>query len=242
MSPVKKGAFDAYEKAFETSFQQLQEGRVTRGEYGWMNFGDWFGERTWNWGDNEYDMSYTCALHFIRSGNVAYLKRGTEMAVHYATIDFKAYPWDPKMRELMYRHCAGHVNGFFDENDPRTAPLLKDPEWKAESDGGGGHAYQPGNYYIGCLTGDRRLCEVGQLASWNQAKRYTPKYNFGIERAAGWALNNAVYSYNFTGNPYFLNAADIYFEKILEKQNKETGCFDMHQNPRECDCPDKANH
>ncbi len=240
--PVKKGVFDAYEKAFQDSFRNLEQGRKERGEYGWMNFGDWFGERTWNWGDNEYDMSYTCALQFIRSGNLACLKRGMEMAVHYATIDFKALPWEPKMRELMYRHCAGHVNGFFDPDDPRTAPLLKDPEWKAESDGGGGHAYQPGNYYIGCLTGDKRLCEVGQLASWNQAKRYTPKFNFGIERAAGWPMNNAVYSYNFTGNPYFLNAANIYFEKILEKQNKETGCFDMHQNPRECDCPDKANH
>lgn len=240
--PAQSGVFDIYEKAFETSFAELESGRITRGEFGWMNFGDWFGERTWNWGDNEYDLSYVCALHFIRTGNTAYLKRGTEMAVHYATIDFKAYPWDKKMRELMYRHCAGHVNGFFDETDRRTAPLLKDPEWKAESDGGGGHAYQPGNYYIGCLTGDKRLCDVARIASWNQAKRYTPKYNFGIERAAGWALNNAVYSYNFTRNPYFLNAAEIYFAKILEKQNRDTGCFDMRQNQRECDCPDKANH
>lgn len=244
-NPVRKGEFEVYEKSFQKSFENLEIGRRTRGEYGWMNFGDWFGERIYNWGNNEYDGTYACFLHFIRSGNLSYFQRGIEMARHYSTVDFKTYPWDPKMRELMYLHCYAHVNCFFNEDDPRVQKVkgaTKYPVFRWESDGSGGHAFQPGNFFAACLTGDRRFFEVAETACANQAKRYTPNFNFSIERAAGWPLINAVNAYLFTGNPYYLNAAELFFEVIESKQNKETGCFDLPQDQSECDCPDKKEH
>ncbi len=244
-NPAKAGEFDVYEKAFQTSFDNFEKGRQKRGEYGWMNFGDWFGERTWNWGNNEYDGTYVCLLHFIRSGKTEYLRRGIEFARHYSTVDFKAYPWDPKMRELMYIHCYGHVNYFFTEDDPRIQKIKNATEYgmfRWESDGSGGHAFQPGNFFAACMTGDRRIFEVAETACTNQAQRYTPNFNFSIERAAGWALTNAVNAYLFTGNPFYLNAADLYFEVIASKQDKETGCFNLPQDQSECNCPDKKEH
>ncbi|MDD3588171.1 MAG: hypothetical protein PHQ75_13390, partial [Thermoguttaceae bacterium] len=243
INPKRAGKFDTYEKAYEDSFANLEKGRQKRGEYGWMNFGDWFGERSWNWGNNEYDLSYLMAEQFARSGNTAYVKRGLEMAKHYTTVDFCAYHWQEHARELVYAHSTGHVGGFIEEGDPRIAGLQHFiANLRGGQDGSGGHAFHPGNYFMGCLTGEKRILEVAQIACWNQATWYTPAYRISIERAAGWALSNAVYSYNFTNNPFYLNAAKIYYEVIVATQNPVTGCFDLRQDQSECDCPDKKEH
>ena len=247
VNPVRPGTFDAYEKAFNNSFANHLKGRQERGEYGWMSFGDWFGERTNNWGNNEYDMSYMCAMQFARSGNLAVLERGIEMARHYTTVDFRRYQGKNAPRERMYLHCFGHVNGFFEPGDPRLEGLsgqASEQDWwfRSESDSSGGHAHQPGNFYIGHLTGDPDILAVGRIACDAQAKLYTPNFRMTIERAAGWPLANAVYAYRFTNDPYYLNAARLFFETIQQKQNPETGCFDLPQDLSECDCPDKKEH
>ncbi|MDD4540413.1 MAG: hypothetical protein PHT80_15500, partial [Lentisphaeria bacterium] len=242
INPVREGEFPEYETAFANSFKQLEEGRVKRGEYGWMNFGDWFGERRWNWGNNEYDLPYVAAVHFARSGNLDYLRRGLEMARHYTTVDTVQHP-TPGQRELVYAHSTGHVGGFIPADNPLRQAIGKtQANFRGGQDGSGGHAHHPGNFFMACLTGDRRFFEVAEKACWNQATRYTPSFNFSIERSAGWALMNAVYAYNFTGNPYYLNAAKLYFEVIKSKQDHETGCFDLPQDQSECDCPDKKEH
>jgi len=242
INPVREGEFPEYEESFAKSFQQLEEGRVKRGEYGWMNFGDWFGERRWNWGNNEYDLPYVMAVHFARSGNLDYLRRGLEMARHYTTVDTVHHP-TPRQRELVYAHSTGHIGGFIPEDNPVRQGLGKVlANFHGSQDGSGGHAHHPGNFLMACLSGDRRFFEVAEMACWNQATRYTPNFNFSIERSAGWALMNAVYAYNFTGNPYYLNAAKLYFEVIKAKQNPETGCFDLPQDQSECECPDKKEH
>ncbi|MDQ0291777.1 hypothetical protein [Oligosphaera ethanolica] len=242
INPVREREFPEYEETFAKSFQQLEEGRVKRGEYGWMNFGDWFGERRWNWGNNEYDLSYVAAVHFARSGNLDYLRRGLEMARHYTTVDTVQHPTQGQ-RELVYAHSTGHVGGFIPEDNPLRQAIGKtQANFRGGQDGSGGHAHHPGNFYLACLSGDRRFFEVAETACWNQATRYTPNFNFSIERAAGWALMNAVYAYNFTGNPYYLNAAKLYFEVIKSKQNPDTGCFDLPQDQSECECPDKKEH
>ena len=241
--PRREGTFDTFEKTFDASFANLEKGRQERAEYGWMNFGDWFGERRWNWGNNEYDLSYVCAVNFVRTGNLDFLNRGIEMARHYTTVDVNFYPRSPKTRELVYAHSTGHVGGFVKKDDPR---LETEKNFIANlvgsADGSGGHCHQPGNFYLACLTGDKRFFEVAEMACMNQAKYYTPAFNFSIERAAGWALTNAMAAYHFTRNPFYLQAADIYVETILSKQNPETGCFDLPQDQSECDCPDKKEH
>ena len=216
INPRREGVFDIYEKAFETSFANLEKGRQERAEYGWMNFGDWFGERRWNWGNNEYDISYVCAMHFARTGNLDFLNRADEMTRHYTTVDVNFSPREPRTKELVYGHSTGHIGNV---------------------DTTGGHSFQPGNFYLACLTGDKRFLDVAEMVCMNQAKYQTPTFDFPIERSAGWALTNAMAAYHFTRNPFYLQAADIYVEKILSKQNPETGGFDMPQSGSECNCP-----
>ncbi|NOZ21544.1 MAG: hypothetical protein GXP25_10700 [Planctomycetes bacterium] len=238
INPQKPDEFPRYTEAFNESFANLEKGRRTMREYGWMNYGDWWGERRWNWGNSEYDLQYVLALHFAQTGDLAFFWRGDQMARHNTSIDVCHYPWRTPMRELVYAHSVGHVGGFFERDDPR----ITNERWAMSGfvagamDGSGGHSFQGGNFLYGFLTGDRRYLEIAEKECWNQATTYTPRWRFSIERACGWALYNALSAYESTLNPYYLNAARIYLEKVYELQDPETGGWRMPQGAPECDC------
>ncbi|MEW6357864.1 MAG: hypothetical protein AB1696_16135 [Planctomycetota bacterium] len=238
IDPQRPEEFPEYVQSFDESFQNLEKARREMREYGWMNYGDWWGERAWNWGNSEYDLQYVTALRFAQTGDLAFFWRGDQMARHNTSIDVCHYPWQTPMRELVYEHCIGHVGGFFDKDDPRIMKEKWEMGWAIAGamDGSGGHAFHGGNFLYGFLTGDRRYLEVAERACWNQATTYTPRWSFGIERSAGWSMYNAMSAYESTLNPYYLNAARIYLEKVFDLQDPETGCWRMRQDRSECDC------
>ena len=211
--------------------------------YGWMNYGDWFGERAFNWGNNEYDLAWSMAHHFARTGRWDYFVLGLEMARHYATIDAIHVPWQPEMSGRVYTHSFGHVG--MDERRP--APAWDDPAWKQYIGSpwpfhrglidAGGHIYIEGLFAYYFLTGDRDFLEAGEMIAGAQAAWLTRKFDFGIERAAGWPLSNAVAAWEATGNPFYLNAARLYVERILAKQDPDQGCWLLPQDRSECDHP-----
>jgi hypothetical protein len=244
VAPRVDAEFPEYWAAFDESFRNLQSSREKLREYGWMNYGDWWGERAWNWGNNEYDLPYMTAISFAQTGRLDLFWRGEQMARHYATVDRVHYPWATPTRELVYAHSIGHVGGPFARNDPR----INSKTWSMAGfvggalDGSGGHSQQAGLMLYGFLTGERRYLETAERACWNQATFYTPNFSFGIERSCGWSLYNAMWAYESTLNPYYLNAAAIYLEKVFELQDPVTGGWRMPQDSEECDCPDKRQH
>jgi hypothetical protein len=242
VEPQQAGLFDAYEKMAAEGLVQLEKNRQKKHEYGWMNFGDWHGERHFNWGNHEYDMMGALALQFIRTGNPQWLRWAEECTRHSTTIDTVHYPWQARMAGRVYAHSVGHVGGFFDMTDPRFRALgnvfgLSDPSRPNAFITGaidpGGHIFQPGNFRVGFLTGERRYREVAEMVCGAQAAYMTRNFDFGIERAAGWPLMNAVSAYEATGNPFFLNAAKLYVEKITGKQT-ERGDWGLRHGPPEC--------
>jgi len=240
--PYRPGEFEKYEALVQRCVETILANREAKREYGWMNFGDWHGERTFNWGNSEYDLSWAMALHFARTGRLDYFRLGEQMARHYTTIDTLHYPWAERMAGRVYAHSVGHTGGFFAPDDPRLAAREEWGLW-AQSAAGfingaidpGGHIYQQGNFLYYLLTGERRFLEVAEEVVGAQAAYLTPAFDFSIERGAGWPLINAVSAYNTTGNPFYRNAAQLYVEKILAKQNPEHGGWDMPQGPPECD-------
>jgi hypothetical protein len=242
VEPRQAGLFDAYERMADAGFAQLEKNRQQKHEYGWMNFGDWHGERHFNWGNHEYDMMGALALQFIRTGEVKWLHRAEEASQHSTTIDTVHYSWQERMPGRVYAHSIGHVGGFFDMTDPRFQRLgnvfgltdVKRPNpFVAGAIDPGGHIFQPGNFRVGFLTGERRYREVAEMVCAAQAAYMTRSFNFGIERAAGWPLMNAVVAYEATGNPFFLNAARLYVEKIIAKQTGR-GDWGLPHGPPEC--------
>ncbi len=242
IEPKIPGRFDDYEETFLISYENLEKGRKVRGEYGWMNYGDWFGERQWNWGNNEYDLTFALILQFVRTRNLEYLQRALQMAHHYTTIDTQ-HIRAPKHREIVYAHSTGHVGSFIENDDPLFVSLGKtQASARGGQDGSGGHAHHPGSILAAALTGNPCYATVAIDACTTQATRYTPNYKIYIERAVGWSIVNAVAAYQHTHNPFYLNAARIFFQAVAEQQNPKTGCFDLYQDQSECDCPDKKEH
>jgi YetA-like protein len=242
VEPAQAGVFDAYEKQVRNGFAKMAENRERKHEYGWMNYGDWHGERHFNWGNHEYDMMGALALQFIRTGDTAWLWAADACSRHSTDIDTIHYAWQARMPGRVYAHSIGHVGGFFDMTDPRFQRLgnvfgLSDPKRPNYFVTGaidyGGHIFQPGNFRVGFLTGERRYVETAAMVCEAQATYMTAKFDFGIERAAGWPLMNAVAAYEATGNPFFLNAARLYVEKITGKQT-ERGDWNLKHGPPEC--------
>jgi len=245
--PVRTAAADnrpEYEALVERNVRVVLDLRESAGEYGWMNFGDWHGERTYNWGNNEYDLSWTMALQFARTGRWDYFAVGRDMAVHHATVDTIHAPIDERMPGRVWTHCVGHVGAG--DRMPSTGPAgglleawLKTDVYNQHFYRGmvdaSGHIYQEGNFAYYFLTGDRDLLERAEMVCSAQAAYLTPTFDFRIERGAGWPLSNAVAAYEATGNPYYLNAARIYVERILEKQDPVGGGWLLPQPPSECD-------
>ncbi|MBI5821020.1 MAG: hypothetical protein HZA88_18780 [Verrucomicrobia bacterium] len=242
LEPAETGVFDAYEKQVETGFEKIDQNRRHKHEYGWMNYGDWHGERHFNWGNHEYDMMGALALQFVRTGNAKWLWSADCCSRHSTDIDTVHYPWQARMPGRVYAHSIGHVGGFFDMTDPRFQRLgnvfgladVKRPNaFVAGAIDPGGHVFQPGNFYVGFLTGERRYLETAAMVCDAQATCMTARFDFGIERAAGWPLMNAVAAYEATGNPFFLNAARLYVEKIVGKQTAR-GDWNLRHGPPEC--------
>lgn len=242
VEPQQAGLFDGYEKLAEAGFNTIEKNRETKHEYGWMNYGDWHGERHFNWGNQEYDLMGALALQFIRTADTKWLWRAAQATRHNTDIDTIHFPWQTRMAGLVYAHSVGHVGEFFDKTDSRFKRLgnvfglsdaSKPNPFVAGAIDTGGHIFQPGNFRLGFLTGERRFLEVAEQVCAAQATYFTINFDFGIERAAGWPLMNAVAAYEGTGNPFYLNAARLYAEKILGKQS-ERGDWNLPHGLPEC--------
>lgn len=245
--PVQSAVRDGrpeYESMVERNVQLVLQLRDATGEYGWMNFGDWHGERTYNWGNNEYDLSWAMALQFARTGRWDYFGVGLDMARHYATVDTIHAAANDGMPGRVWSHGVGHVG--VGDRTPGSGPAaealhkwLESGEYNKHFYRGlvdtGGHIYQEGNFANYFLTGDRDLLEAAELVCTAQATFMTPGFDFGIERGAGWPLSNAVAAYESTGNPFYLNAARIYVERILQKHDPAGGGWLLPQPASECD-------
>ena len=51
-------SFDQYDRKMKQAVDEHWEFKLRQREFGYFNYGDWYGERGHNWGNNEYDMAY----------------------------------------------------------------------------------------------------------------------------------------------------------------------------------------
>ncbi|MGD8239107.1 MAG: hypothetical protein PVH68_11180, partial [Armatimonadota bacterium] len=217
MLPRRKGDFDVYEQGLDKALDAFLKRREDVREYGFMNYGDWYGERKWNWGNIEYDTQYALAMNFARTGDLGMLWRAEEAEWHNADVDTVHYHAGENQVGSVHVHCLGHTGGYFPAG------------WKDMSSGFAfgstthSHTWAEGHFALGMLLGERRYLDTGHLIA-NQIARYrTTNFNFNSERDAGWPLIACLGAYRFTGNPFYLNAARIMVQRAVQKQRPETG-------------------
>ena len=217
LEPEQEGVFEAYQQFVRAGFDAVEARRRKERWYSWMNYGDWYGERGVNWGNQEYDTQWGLALQYARSGDMRFFESAESAARHTACID--QITWSPTPHELgiQKEHALGHTGGH---GIPRVEGAKF---WFADGIHNTGHMWTQGTYAVYCLTGDRRFKDaIDHLSNW-MAGHYCTYLERWLHRNYGWAAIAVLGAYHTEPNPYYLNAARLFMKNVMSKLDPGTG-------------------
>ncbi len=221
--PRGKGRFEPYEDMVERGFAELMRRREANRSYGFLNFGDWWGERGYNWGNIEYDTQHGLMMQFIRTGDRKFFDNAGYAAVHNRDVDFVHYAANPRDVGKTRHHCMFHTGGY--------EPRMKKEEFGAAYPRTGltsalsGHQWNRGLFEHYFMTGERRSLETALALGDVMAGQHTTNWSIGhhAERDTAWAIFAVMDAYEATYDPFYLNAAKIQIADVIRKQNPKTG-------------------
>ena len=223
IAPRDTEAFPLYEAAVDKNLDAYSQRREQQHDFGMLNYGDWYGERGTNWGNVEYDTQYAFFLEYIRSGDPRAFYLGCQTELHNRDVDTVHWSTNPNTLGGVYVHQMCHVGHYYDKSVPGS---LGFPH-------GGftvSHAWTEGHFAHYFLTGDRRSLETGRaVADFFIRKELGRPYDFSSTRTPGWHLIMLCAAYHSTGDPYYLNAARVVTETVLERQDKLPRPLPEHQ-------------
>ena len=229
MLPRRDGHFDVYEKNLDSAFAAFERRRETVREYGFMNFGDWFGERKFNWGNVEYDTQWALAANFARTGSLDMLRRAEEAESHNADVDTKHY--GPGAGDV-WVHATGHTGGYF----PRK---WKNMKLFNEGASGTGHTWCRGHFILYGLTGERRYLETGRKIA-DRLAHGTTDFHYYAERNIGWPIVALMGAHGTTSNPFYINGAKLMADAAMWTQSPDTGGWGHWIDTNECHHADRC--
>lgn len=215
------GVLDRYERAVDGGCEQWIADRDLRRQYGWVNFGDWYGESAWSWGNNEYDPPFAHYSEFLRGGDPHWFSLAAEAARHLADVDTINASTDADQIGAQYTHMPGHAGGYL-------------PPWFRSKMGGSSSAPShtwvegPALHYL--LTGDENLREsLDRTAGWllgaglKDFAGGIQHYDFANCRECGWHLIHLTALARMSASPRYLNAAALIVARVLERQEPGGG-------------------
>ena len=213
--PVREWAFLDYETKVSEAFEAYLANREHGREYGMLNFGDWWGERKWNWGNCEYDTAYAFFVQWARSGDIRWMREGWRSALHHRDVDTCHASAEESRMGGVYTHCIGHTGDYYPDG------FLPG----AISSGGFtvSHTWVDGFLLHHFLTGDLRSLETARMVADRYDGQGTRSYDFGNCRDSGWHLIHAMAMYHATLDRFYLNASHIIVERVLERQTEDGG-------------------
>ncbi len=220
MAVPGEGRFARWDEAVAKAFQGHMQRKAQTREYGYFNYGDWYGEREINWGNNEYDLAHCLFLQFARTGRRDYLRLAPAAARHQADVDtVHAYP-DPQYLGAELSHAVGHTGSW--EEDIGTWSKQYDVwQYTARS----GHVWADGMMEAWYLTGDAWVMEaclgLGEHIVWSMSQTFTEMGTH--ERDAGWAIAAVIAIYRGTYDPVYLEAARRIVSVALRTQRFDEG-------------------
>jgi len=215
--------------AYDAMFSRALEGYLGRREryrlYGLLNFGDWwFGPGRYQpWGNIEYDMQHAFLLQWVRGGDLRFFFSGEQAARHNMDVDIMRFHPQARGVGFVYRHETSHFS---------TRNRFSLGYWTTNNVC---HSWTEGlcDYYL--LTGDRRAIETARIIADLHDTYKATNFDFKNARKAGWHLILTMGVYRATGDPFYLNAAKIMLERVLEKQTAD-GAWQRRAGAGECRC------
>ena len=226
---AKKGEGLAdYERWLEDARERFLTDRNRRRAYGMMNYGDWFGERRYNWGNMEYDTPWLFLNEYLRGGAGQWFDLGSEAARHLVDVDTcHASPSESAVGG-QYAHCMGHVGGYYPSGYREASTAVGGMSLS--------HTWVEGLFLYSGMTGDARASESAKAACDRLAALVDERtYDFGNCRDSGWLLIHLCAAYRATLDKRDLDAACIVVERVLERQ-RESGGWERMMVPGHCYC------
>ena len=236
---ANRAQFPGYDEALAVGIDRFLASRDGAREYGMMNFGDWHGERQWNWGNLEYDLGHCFLTQFVRSEKAGFFRRAEEAIRHQRDVDTRHHASDPRRVGQQWTHCIGHTAGYY-PGVYKDMKVYASPGWSDNR----GHVWSQGMFEHYLLGGDKRSFDTAKTISDVYGGPGTTNYSFFNAREPGWVGKMQMAAYLATEDLFYLNAARILMDAVHEK-SLATGDhgFHFHKLPTgHCNCPDDRKH
>lgn len=199
-------------------------------EYGFLNYGDWFGERGRNWGNNEYDLPRSLFYYFARSGNRKAFRLAVLGASHQSDVDIMhAYP-DRYYVGTNAEHSIGHTGVNYQRYKRATWSFPCQRSFEAKN----GHTWTGGMASCWTFTGNARVFNSALLLGEHAINFMVPNFTHlsTHERSAGWSLKALMELYKVTYDKAYLKASKKMVDIALKEQKFDKGGAWPHRLPR----------
>ena len=227
--PTDTTKYYGYDRMIDKAMKMHLERREKVREYGLLNFGDWYGERSVNWGNLEYDLQHGLLLQYARTGDRRYYRRAEQAARHHidvdvvhATNDHLKNPWGraPRAGDI-WLHCLNHTGGYYERG--KVDLTVGKPYFIGHSTNSG-HVWVGGDLEYYLFSGDRRALEVGLMIADTMVQNCPILYGSGTHiRQQGWPMILLLHAHDVTGDKKYLKAADTLWRVLREKLDPEKG-------------------
>ena len=216
-----------YEELADLALKSFHEDRQHFRTYGQVNYGDWYGESAWSWGNNEYDPAYVGYSEFLRGGEPGWAIWAADSARHLADVDTVNYSSDPSEIGGQAMHIPGHLGGYL-------PPYFRSKMSGTKS--GPAHMWVEGPLLHYLMTGDQVVFEsLTKTKDWLIQGRRLDHYDYTSARDSGWHLIHLSMLALVLDDPDCLNAATIIVERVLERRTPGGGWERMLGEPH-CGC------
>ncbi len=232
LSPVRAKAqspLPRYERMVDHACGEWLRERENLRQYGFLNFGDWYGESGWSWGNNEYDPPFAHYQEFLRGGRAVWAVLAAEAVRHLVDVDTCNFSSDAVQVGGQYGHMPGHAGGYL----PAYFRSKVGCSCMFHS-----HSWVEGAVLHYLLTGDESVREtLLRTGAWMLAGRSRgviggsvvgerqglDAYDYGQLRDAAWHLIHLCAFARWTDDPRFMNAAHLVAERLLERRTPGGG-------------------
>ena len=199
-----------YEELADLAIRSFYDDQEHYRAFGQVNFGDWYGESGWSWGNNEYDPAYVGYTEFLRGGDPSWARWAADSARHLADVDTINFSSDASQIGGQAMHIAGHLGGYL--------PPFFRSKMRGTS-AGPAHMWIEGPLLNYLMTGDEFVYDsVNKTKEWLIQNQRLDHYEYKSARDSGWHLIHLTMLAAALDDPNCLNAARIIVERVLERQ------------------------
>ena len=221
--------FALWDKTLIEGFYNFMKVKDQKREYGYFNYGDSYGERIYNWTNNEYDIANGLFGLFYRTGNRDVYRYACAAARHQADVDTINFYPALGFTGANCQHCLGHTGARYGVRLPGLAYST----WSFPADyngGDNGHHWIRGMLKSWVTSGDTVAMESA-IKTATHMKRTSVRSMGLSERGAGWMMVALCAFYDITADESYLKKAQAWAKMAMGEQKFDVNGAWPHMLP-----------